>query len=148
MRKILMTALAVIVALSAAPLSAQVAGTWMGEGKGVCSPPPFWPTDIPIYAWQKWTGEIPDSENSFKGEWHDETGKFGHFSGKIIAESINEVYCEGKWTWVYGPDTDPPQEYVMGPFKMWFHKEKLICHGEWSTSYSNEGGKMWGGMVD
>ncbi len=148
MRKILLTAFAAILVLAAVPLTAQVAGSWQGEGEGVCSPPPFWPTDIPIYAWQKWSGDIPDSEDSFKGEWHDETGKFGYFSGQLIASSITEVYCEGTWTWVYNPDVDPPQEYVMGPFSMWFHKTKLTCHGKWSTNYSNEGGKMWGAMVD
>lgn len=148
MRKILLTALAAILVLAAVPLTAQVAGTWKGEGDGVCSPPPFWPTDIPIYAWQSWIGEIPDSENSFEGEWHDETGKFGHFYGQILLETPTEVCCKGEWTWVYGPDTDPPQEYTMGPFWMKFHKINLTCYGEWSTSYSNEGGKMEGGMVD
>lgn len=145
--KALMVALAAILVIGATPALAQLAGTWKGEGDGACSPPPIGPIDFPIYAWQNWKGDIPDSENEFYGDWYDEAGHYGNFKGKITLGTPTEVVCLGTWTW-FDTSVDPPKEYVMGRFWMKFHKEKLTCIGEWSTSYSDEGGTMKGEKVE
>ncbi len=148
MRKSLMAIIAVMLLVAAAPALAQLDGDWKGQGKGVCSPPPFWPNDIPIYAWQTWTGTTKGDD--FFGSWKDETGKYGNFSGKILWISESQAYAEGTWTWVYNPDVDPPQEYEMGPFQMtfdYFPVETPYCNGKWQTDYSNEGGSMKGRMI-
>jgi hypothetical protein len=148
MKKIVLGGLAVILLAGATPAFAQVAGTWAGTGEGACSPPPTIVTaDFPIYAWQQWIGEIPDSEDKFYGTWEDETGNYGRFKGMITFGTPTEVACQGSWTW-FNTKVDPPREYYMGTFWMRFHKEKLTCFGEWSTYFGNEGGTMEGGMVD
>lgn len=147
MRKSLLIALTAILLVGAIPAFAQLDGNWIGQGKGVCSPP-IGSTDFPIYAWQTWKGQIKGDD--FWGTWSDENGRFGNFKGKIIVISPEEAYCEGEWTWVYGPDTDPPQEYLMGSFQMkfvYFPVETPYCNGKWQTYYSNEAGSMKGRMI-
>jgi hypothetical protein len=147
MRKSLTIAVAAILLAAALPATAQIAGDWMGIGDGVCSPPPSYPQNIPIYAWQNWEGSIPNTEDVFSGTWYDANGRHGEFRGKMIMSSITEVLCRGTWTWI-DDSVDPPVKYKMGRFWMRFHKINLSCVGEWGTSYSNEGGTMEGGMVD
>lgn len=147
MRKILTATIVLALLALAVPLDASLAGDWKGGGEGVCTGPISPPPDFPIYAWQNWEGKIPDTEDKFYGEWNDETGNYGNFKGSMTFSTPEEVACVGSWTW-FDTSVDPPHEYVMGRFLMKFNKEELSCYGDWSTSYSDEGGKMWGGMVD
>ncbi len=147
MRKSLTTIVAAMLLIAAVPALAQLDGNWKGEGKGVCSPP-IGTTDFPIYAWQTWKGEI--NGDDFWGSWSDENGRYGNFKGTILWVSEEEAYAEGEWTWVYGPDSDPPQEYLMGPFQMnfvHFPVETPYCYGKWQTYYSDEAGTMKGRMI-
>ncbi|MBN2379647.1 hypothetical protein JXM67_07595 [candidate division WOR-3 bacterium] len=146
MRKIILATAAVVLLIAATPLSAQLAGAWAGEGEGVCSPPPFWTSDFPIYAWQNWKGEISEDENAFFGEWYDMNGRHGRFKGEAFIASPTEVVFKGVWTWIYDA-CDPPKEYEMGTFWMKFHKVKLTCYGEWVQKYSGEDGTMKGKKV-
>ena len=148
MRKILTVAIALTLLAGVTPLGASLAGSWLGEGSGsVCTGPITPPPDFPIYGWQNWKGQIPNSENEFCGEWYDKIGNYGNFKSRMTFSTPDEVACVGTWTW-FDTSANPPHEYVMGDFWMKFHKVNLTCYGEWFTNFSNEGGKMWGGMVD
>ena len=148
-KKLLIAALAVIFLAGATPLTAQLAGTWAGEGEGWCPFPVPYPSEY-MKPWQNWKGFIPNSEDVFTGEWWDGDNKRGNFKGEIIFISPEDAYCKGEWTWL-DERFYPPREYYMGPFSMKFKLvEKLYCYGEWqghlpSGIYS---GTMEGKKVD
>lgn len=146
MRRIILATMAVAFLIAATPAMAQLGGTWAGEGEGACSPP-VGTIDFPIYAWQTWKGDIPDSEDEFYGEWYDEDGNYGNFKARMTFSTPEEVACFGKWTW-FDTSVRPPREYLMGTFWMRFHKEALTCFGEWESEYSGESGTMTGEKVN
>lgn len=148
MRKLLLTALTVTVLLAAVPLSAQLAGTWAGEGEGWCPFPVPYPSEY-MKPWQNWKGFIPNTEDIFSGEWYDGDGNQGIFKGEIIFVTPEDAYCEGEWYWI-DYRFDPPQYHLMGPFSMKFKLEEAICYGEWQA-HLPEGiftGSMKGEKVD
>ena len=140
-KKLLIT-LAVILLIGATPLAAQIAGTWEGTGKGAAYPP----CHLPIYPWQKWVGEIPNSQDVFTGEWWDSDGNNGIFKGEIEWTSITVALCKGKWYWFdpTGPDLQP---IYGGDFEMKFYVYEKECAGTWTSIWPSEHGTMRGRKV-
>lgn len=145
-QKKLFAVLAVVLIAAVSPALAQLNGTWAGEGEGVCSPPPDFTSDFPIYAWHNWKGVV-EEEAVFYGEWYDDCGNEGTFKGEIVFLTPEDAYCEGAW-YMWDCRFDPPRRIYMGKFSMKFKLEETICYGEWETWYSNEGGTMKGEKVD
>jgi len=141
-KKILLTALAVILLLGATPLAAQIAGVWEGTGKGAAYPP----CHLPIYPWQKWIGEIPNSEDVFFGEWKDTLDNHGRFEGKPAPYSTPDAKVfKGYWTW-----ETPEGIFKGGEFTMTFYFLEGECKGTWTSIWPSPGlpGKMWGRKVE
>jgi hypothetical protein len=146
-KKLIITALAVILLLGATPLAAQLAGTWAGTGRGSCCPHP----GVTIYPWQEWKGEIPNSEDVFTGEWWDSNGNQGIFKGEIDWPSITVAVAKGSWYW-YDP-TGPAKPVYGGDFEMKFYPMASIppyCNGTWTSIWPSPGlpGTMRGRKVD
>jgi hypothetical protein len=142
LKKIILTGLAVILVVGAAPAAAQVAGTWAGEGTGSCSPP----SGILLHPWQNWKGEIPNTEDVFTGEWWDADGNQGSFFGKLAPFSTpdTKIY-QGLWT------LDDPSGFscIGGKFTMLFYYLEDECEGTWNSVWpSGLPCKMWGKKVD
>jgi hypothetical protein len=141
LKRVILTALAVILVVGATPAAAQLVGTWAGEGTGCCSPNPW----IVIYPWQNWKGEIPEDEDVFKGEWWDADGNHGSFFGKPAPFSTPEskIY-QGYWTW------EPSSGiYKGGEFTMTFYFLEGECKGTWNSIWpSGLPCRMWGKKVD
>jgi len=127
-KKTILIALAVILLLGATPAFAQLAGTWVGKGAGSCCPYP----GTTIYPWQEWKGEIPDSQDAFKGKWCDEQGNKGIFKGEIDWISITEAVCKGSWYW-YDPAGISAKPVYGGDFKMTFYVFGGDCKGKWTS---------------
>jgi hypothetical protein len=141
-KKLLTVVVAAVFLAAAAPLSAELEGHWEGEGDGWCYSPDG--SNIPVYAWQTWQGDVDlGSIVSFTGTWADEVGHEGGFSGSIIALSQTTAICQGTWTLV---TPDGAQPIVMGPFHMTFHYAAYqeTCEGYWSTPEAVIMGTMWG----
>ncbi|TKJ43644.1 hypothetical protein CEE36_02880 [candidate division TA06 bacterium B3_TA06] len=145
--KKLLIALAVILAVGATPLLAQLEGPWAGNGEGSCKTP----TGITIYPWQEWDGFVENG--AFDGSWWDGDNG-GNFHGDIIsistpvppAEPHDVAYCEGTWTWV----NDEGEEISMGQFWMNFDLLYGTCEGEWWPCNRPEPwgpGIMWGWRI-
>ena len=130
-KKILLTGLVVILLLGATPLSAQLAGTWEGIGTGEAHPP----CHLPIYPWQDWIGEIPNSEDVFSGEWKDSLENRGTFEGEITISSVTQAYCEGYWTW----DDPSAPSIIAGEFEMIFYIYEERCEGTWTCIWPSPG---------
>jgi hypothetical protein len=148
MRKILPILAILVVLIGAAPLSAQLIGTWAGEGKGFCYPKPE--VDIVIYPWQNWKGEVYYTDETdkpvFEGEWYDADGYHGTFFGKMYPTPIEEYYLfKGEWTW-FDPASKTAKPVVGGKFEMKFHFLVGTCNGFWDTEWPSpvEQGTMWG----
>ena len=144
-KKLILAALAVVLLLGAAPLAAQIAGTWEGTGRGSCYPHP----STVIYPWQTWVGEIPNSEDVFSGEWRDSEGNHGIFKGEIEWTSVIVAICNGSWYW-FDP-TGPSHEPVYGgDFEMKFYVLEEICEGTWTSIWPSPGmpGTMRGWKID
>ncbi|MBN2379645.1 hypothetical protein JXM67_07585 [candidate division WOR-3 bacterium] len=142
MRKSLLIALTVILLAGALPATAQVAGTWAGEGSGSCYPP----SGIVIHPWQTWKGEIPNTEQTFTGRWRDEDGNHGSFFGRLAPFSTPEtVIYQGYWTL-----ETPAGISKGGEFTMTFYFLEGECKGAWTSIWPSPGlpGKMWGKKVD
>jgi hypothetical protein len=144
-KKLLITALAVILLAGATPLAAELDGTWEGNGEGSCETP----TGIIIYPWETWYGDVLNG--AFDGNWEDPDGNYGTFHGGIIffyisvePPSYTMAHCEGTWTWM-SPDGLEPIE--MGGFSMEFNLGLEICDGEWWPYSGAEGGTMWGWRI-
>ncbi len=140
--------LASLVVLAATPLMAQsLPGNWEGTGDGICPPP--WPSTTPLMMnpWQNWAGQIPATGTRFSGEWHDDAGFDGNFSGTIEISSVTYATCNGEWTAI-NRSVNPPQEYVMGAFTMRFYYADLTCNGEWYSASAVYSGTMNGEKVD
>ena len=61
-KKLMLTALAVILLLGATPLFAQPVGTWEGTGEGWCPFPVPYPSEY-MKPWQTWKGRLePDPD--------------------------------------------------------------------------------------
>ena len=143
-KKILLTGLAVILLLGATPLAAQIAGTWEGTGTSCCCPHP----GTIIYPWQKWVGEIPNSEDVFTGEWKDSLDNRGTFKGEILWISTTVAIARGSWYW-FDP-TGPSHEPVYGgDFEMKFYVYERECTGTWTSIWPSpcEQGTMRGRKV-
>jgi hypothetical protein len=143
-KKLLLTALAVVLLLGAAPLAAQIAGTWEGTGRGSCYP---YPSTV-IYPWQEWKGEIPNSEDAFSGEWWDANDNHGTFEGEILWISTDVAICNGEWTWYDPTGSDDP--VYGGDFEMKFYVYERECTGTWTTIWPSpsEQGTMRGWKVE
>lgn len=135
MRKIISTALAAVFILSAAPLAAQIAGSWEGTGTGNCPNPTSNPVET-MRPWNTWSGEIPDDEATFSGEWHDPAGVHGTFIGEAMIGTPDEVVFVGTWNAI-DDLVDPPVIYEMGTFTMHFKYASRECDGKWWTSDSD-----------
>jgi hypothetical protein len=141
--KKLIIALAVILALGATPLAAQIAGTWEGTGRGSCYPHP----GTVIYPWQNWTGEIPLTQDVFSGEWWDANDNHGIFKGEIEWTSVIVAICNGSWYWFDPTGTAEP--VYGGDFEMKFYVCERTCTGTWTSIWpSPEPGTMKGWKVE
>jgi hypothetical protein len=98
-QKILITALAVVILLGAAPAFADLDGVWAGEGEGSCCAP----DNTIIYPWQIWEGEV--AEGVFEGEWYNDDGSHGGFSGGIIYFYVSVE--PGAHTWATAREPGP-----------------------------------------
>lgn len=127
MRKLLLSALAAMLIIGATPAFAQIAGPWEGTGTGICQPP-FPSPSKAMGPWRVWTGEIPDDESTFSGDWHDDWGFHGTFYGENIAGTPDEAIFTGTWTVI---DDNSGDIYEMGTFYMHFPYAGKACHGEW-----------------
>ncbi|MBN2379653.1 hypothetical protein JXM67_07625 [candidate division WOR-3 bacterium] len=134
MRKTILAVVALLLLIAATPVSAQIAGTWEGKGLGSCYPHP----GTIIYPWQKWTGEIPNSQDVFKGDWWDQLGNKGIFKGEIDWVSITVAICKGSWYW-YDPAGVSAKPVYGGDFKMTFYVFAGDCNGEWYTDWPSPG---------
>ena len=76
--KKLLIVFAVILAVGATPLFAELDGTWEGYGDGSC----YAPDGTLIYPWQTWYGDVLNG--TFEGVWEDWDGNYGDFHGGII----------------------------------------------------------------
>lgn len=142
--KALMLALAITVLAGAGPLVAQLPGTWAGEGTGYCYPEP----GVAIYPWQNWKGEIPFTQDVFKGEWTDADGNQGTFEGKPVPSIPEIAVFEGFWTW-----ESPDGISRGGEFEMTFYfmsSEPPYCEGTWTSIWPSPGlpGTMKGWKVE
>jgi hypothetical protein len=145
-KKLLIAALAVIFLAGATPTAAQIAGTWEGTGRGSCYPHP----GTVIYPWQKWGGEIPNSQDVFFGEWKDTLDNRGIFKGEVEFSPIPEVaYARGAWYW-YDPTSPSAQPVYGGDFEMTFHILEERCEGIWTSIWPSpsEHGTMRGRKVE
>jgi len=128
-KKIILSALAAVLLLGASPAFAQLAGVWVGEGTGSCSPRP----GVVICPWQNWKGEIPNSQDRFTGEWYDEAGNCGIFKAEVEFSPIPEIaYAEGAWYW-FDPTGPAHRPVYGGDFKMTFYFCEGKCEGVWTT---------------
>lgn len=119
----------VVFLLGATPGLAQLAGTWEGTGTGSC-PNPFPTPPESMCPWRNWSGEIPDEEDVFKGQWRDHIGFHGTFKGRLLLGTPEYVLCRGEWTAI-DDSVDPPRVYIMGGFQMRFYYESETCRGRW-----------------
>jgi hypothetical protein len=150
MRKVLIAVFIAAIALAAAPLSAQLYGTWAGQGSGVCYPRP----DTPIYPWQNWKGKVYTSPYQdapvFEGTWSDDSGNYGTFRGSVYFPPIEEqAIADGEWTW-FDPLSMRPGPTPGGKFTMNFAILAGNCNGNWFTEWPSPGevGTMKGEKVD
>jgi hypothetical protein len=143
-KKIIFTALAVMLLVGATPAFAQIAGNWEGTGSGCCYPY----EGIAIYPWQSWQGEIPNAQNVFNGEWSDESGNQGTFRSRILWISVTTAIASGSWYW-YDPAGAADPVYG-GDFKMKFQTSSEGCSGTWTTIWPSpsEVGTMIGWRAD
>jgi hypothetical protein len=144
-KKLLIAALAVILAVGATPLFAELEGTWAGDGRGFIVDPSGIPSDT-VYVWQHWEGTVRDGD--FWGEWSDADGHHGKFKGGIILMSITEAYCEGEWLWI-DDSVEPPVIRLRGSFDMIFRyrDDDETCSGNWY--YNNvQHGNMRGRRIE
>jgi hypothetical protein len=124
--KKLLLAAVVISIICFTPVSAQLAGDWIGNGSGSCD---FYGTTL--LPWQNWAGHIPASEDKFYGQWWDGLGNVGTFyDTNIIPISSDIVIIEGRWFLL----VESGKKYV-GTFKMTFYTHNRVCEGEWDTSH-------------
>jgi hypothetical protein len=125
MRKSMTIAVAVILLAAVLPATAQVAGTWQGNGTGSCSPPSGM-----IHPWQYWEGFIGNDELVFEGTWEEEDGSsHGSFSGHLAPFSTPEtVIFQGYWTL-------DSEEFscIGGNFTMTFYYLEDECNGTWTS---------------
>ncbi len=147
MRKLLLIALSAAVVSGATPALAQIAGSWEGTGTGSCPNPTSNPVET-MRPWNIWSGEIPDDESTFSGEWHDPAGVHGTFTGEATFATPEEVVFTGTWNAI-DDLVDPPVIYEMGTFYMHFPYTARACHGEWVTYDSDiPQGTMTGHRTD
>lgn len=142
MRKLLLVALAATLIIGATPALAQLSGTWAGTGKGAAYPP----SGEIIYPWQNWQGEIPNSEDSFSGEWWDADGNHGKFYGKLAPYCTPEtIVFKGYWTWETMAGIVKAGEFVMD-----FYFLEDYCEGTWTSIWPSPGipGTMKGKKVN
>lgn len=143
--KKLIIALAVILAIGATPIAADLDGIWEGYGEGSCETP----TGIIIYPWETWNGTVENG--TFEGVWEDSDDNYGDFLGSITHFYTPEpptytfAHCEGTWTWV-DPEGAAPTE--MGDFSMEFNLGLDTCWGEWLPYTNAQGGTMWGWRIE
>jgi hypothetical protein len=147
MRRIL-PAIVTMALMAAIPAMAQpLPGNWEGTGDGICPPPWITTTPVMMNPWQHWTGQIPATGTAFQGEWHDDAGFDGKFSGTIEVTSVLYAICTGGWTAI-NRNVFPPQEYKMGDFTMRFYYADLTCKGQWHSKSAVYSGTMEGEKVD
>jgi hypothetical protein len=150
-KKLILTALVVVVLLGATPLAAQLYGTWAGTGEGCCYPGP----GVVIYPWQTWKGEVYISSYQdvpiFEGEWWDADGNHGTFKGKPIPSIPEIAVFRGEWTWFDPTGTSARPRYG-GDFEMifYFMSSHPYCEGTWTSIWPSPGlpGTMKGEKVD
>ncbi|MBN2379649.1 hypothetical protein JXM67_07605 [candidate division WOR-3 bacterium] len=146
-KKLILGFLTLLILLGASPALAQLAGTWEGAGTGNC-PNPFPTPPESMCPWHRWTGEISDEENAFKGEWRDYIGFRGTFRGRLILSTPEYAVCRGEWTAI-DDSVDPPIVLVMGVFQMNFYYESETCRGKWWLYDSDQfHGTMEGRKID
>lgn len=135
--------LSAIILFAATPITAQLAGTWAGEGTGNAYPP----SGETIHPWQNWKGDIPATEDSFKGDWWDADGHIGTFQGKQVPSPIpEERVFQGTWVWIEPSGISAKS----GDFEMHFFFIEGTCKGTWTSIWpsSISGGTMKGERVD
>jgi len=137
-KKLILTALAVILLLGATPLFAQPVGTWEGTGEGWCPFPVPYPSEY-MNPWQTWKGRLEPDPNQvgyiFFGDWYDASEEHGSFKGRAILETPTEISCRGDWYW-WDERSLPPRVYHMGTFNMAFRRDGRSCRGEWITTHT------------
>ena len=151
LQKTILGAVALVLLLSAVPVSADLIGTWAGTGTGNCHPR----NSVVIYPWSVWEGQVFVSEEEdatiFVGEWEDELGNHGTFRGRVlpISTAPDERICRGRWTW-YDPDGVSVEPVVGGQFRMVFHPEEAVCEGIWTSIWpsSSAQGTMEGEQIE
>jgi hypothetical protein len=128
---------ALLIAVVAIPLFAQLAGLWAGTGEGSCYVPSTGTIPKIIYPWQQWKGTV--TSRTFYGEWVDKLGNRGIFRGTFEPVSVPEAaVCKGEWA--FG-------NQIMGKFIMRFDVIKKTCQSEWSGRSSNCKGTMKGSKI-
>ncbi len=143
--KALIVIVVLMLAVAATPAVAQLAGVWEGTGKGNAYPR----NSTVIYPWQKWEGEIPNTQDVFSGTWSDSIGNRGTFKGEVEFSAIPELAkAKGSWYWFdpLGPSNVP---VYGGDFAMDFWFTMGTCEGTWTTIWPSTGvvGSMEGWKV-
>ncbi|MBN2379644.1 hypothetical protein JXM67_07580 [candidate division WOR-3 bacterium] len=147
MRKIILAIAALVLLISATPVSAQLAGTWTSEGTGYCYPR----NNVIIHPWQTWKGEIPNTMDLFKGDWYDADGNHGIFKGEPVPSIPEIAVYKGAWYW-YDPASPSSRPRYGGEFEMTFYfmSSHPYCEGTWTTIWPTpyKVGTMKGEKVD